>query len=252
MRRHFGIVSVVAALLVFQQAGLNAGKKDKVKEGVKASPGEYAELGKYPEMTGKLLASDVRSATVRTEFQTWVVDPAFKPGSLKLPGHLQARQDYLLRQQIEIARIKNIAERQRRILANQQAIERLKVEISRHFASDKSVKNGPYKMVMASRDFELTLEDKVKVRRATLPTTDEKGAAKTYSKEELAKLKGTDPKVPGYEAAASDLAKGQLVQLFLTPPPKDAKKKVDEDDEPIGRPTVRMILILDEDPAPKK
>jgi hypothetical protein len=269
MGKNVAIVASMLALLVYSQSDIEAEKKEKAKEFVKASAADYAELAKMPEITGKLLLSDDKTVSFRTEFQTWVPNPAFKPGSLRLPAHLQARYDHLMRDQVEVLRIKNLAERQRRALHNAQEMDRLNVDISKHFAADKSLKSGPYKLVPASRDFELALDSKVEVRWANPPTVDEKSASKVYTKEELEKLKSSDPKVPGYRGSVSQLIPGQTIRCFLNAPEakkttekttdkttekttdKATDKTTDKAPDKVGageepRPTVRMILIVEE------
>src|SRR5437867_3917595 len=69
----------------------------------------------------------------------------------------------------------------------------------------------PYKIVAESKDFELPVDEKVIVRRQTLPYTyDDKGNPVQYSKEDIEKLRGTDKSKPGYQAKYEDLTSGQI------------------------------------------
>ncbi|MFO0966400.1 MAG: hypothetical protein U0793_12560 [Gemmataceae bacterium] len=266
MRRIAALAMTVVALAVAAESRLDAQKKDKKdKAPAKASDAEYAELAKYPEMTGKLLTIDDKGVTVRNDFPTWVPNPSFKPGSLKLPGHLEFRKNQLLREQQDALRVKNLADRQRRLLHVQREMEKLNVDIAKHFSSDKTIKNGPYKLVTATRDFDLTFEEKVVVRTNIAPTSDATG--KAYSKDDLEKLKSKDPKTPGYPAKLGDVVAGQSVKLFLKAPPKKTTDKATDKkdtttdkttdkapdktatDDVAPRPTVRLILILEDMPA---
>jgi len=112
-------------------------------------------------------------------------------------------------------------------------------------AAQGTGQNSPYKVAHDYKDFDLPVADKVVVRKLNLGMEyDNEGNVKTFTKEEIAKLKGNDPKVPGYAAKLEDLKAGQFVHLYLNPPPKAEKDQKDEGVGNIPRPTVRMIVIL--------
>jgi hypothetical protein len=74
---------------------------------------------------------------------------------------------------------------------------------------------------------------------------DDKGNIKTYTAEELRKLKGSNPRLPGYEAKTEDLTPGKIVQVSLAtrPRPREGAKAVDTEAK---KKQVRTILILAE------
>jgi hypothetical protein len=102
---------------------------------------------------------------------------------------------------------------------------------------------------------ELTLAEDVKVRTQNQPEQlDENGKPKKLSPDELRKLKGTDPKLPGYAAEPTALQKGQTVQVTLSRL-KDAspKKTQGKDKSEKEQLYVTLVLIVSEDrPAAKK
>jgi hypothetical protein len=64
---------------------------------------------------------------------------------------------------------------------------------------------------------EFALADDVKVRTSIMPVErDEKGKPKRLTSEEKHKLKGDDPKLPGYTAELSGLQRGQVVEVYLS------------------------------------
>jgi hypothetical protein len=89
-----------------------------------------------------------------------------------------------------------------------------------------------------------SLVDEVKVRRLTLPERlDERNKPIPYTAAEKVKLKGNDPKLPGYTAELSALAPGQTVELHLaTPKPAAGTKTKAKSAEP-EKPLVTMIVI---------
>jgi hypothetical protein len=101
---------------------------------------------------------------------------------------------------------------------------------------------------------DLTLAEDVKVRTKNPPEhLDENGKPKKLSPEELRKLKGNDPKVPGYAAEPGALQKGQTVQVTLSrlrdAPKKSSQAKDKAEKEQLY---VTMVEILSEDRAPTK
>jgi hypothetical protein len=103
---------------------------------------------------------------------------------------------------------------------------------------------------------DLTLAEDVVVRTANPPERlDENGKPKKIPPDELRKLKGNDPKVPGYAAEPSALQKGQTVKVTLSRL-KDTKKAQTKDKAEKEQLYVTMVEILSEDrparPSPKK
>jgi hypothetical protein len=104
------------------------------------------------------------------------------------------------------------------------------------------------------KEFEMVFADKAVIRKMMLGVEyDNEGNIITRTPAEIAKLKGNDPKVPGYPAKIDDLKSGQYVHLyFAKQPPKDKAEKPEESKEGVGnvaRPIVRMVVILQEPSA---
>jgi hypothetical protein len=103
-------------------------------------------------------------------------------------------------------------------------------------------KGGPkLGLLMARDDFEVQAREGVKVRVLRLPAqSDEKGKPRKYTAKELARLKGKDRSLPGYESEPEKLEAGQRVTVTLVPVRKkgkdDAEKKMQ----------VKMIVIVNE------
>jgi hypothetical protein len=74
---------------------------------------------------------------------------------------------------------------------------------------------------------------------------DDKGNLKRYTPEELRKLKGSNPRLPGYEAKQEDLTPGNIVQVTLSPRrrPREGAKIVAAEAKKMQ---ARMILVLAE------
>jgi len=269
MRWTIALTVALLAVLPFAPAeGLGQGKKKKgMTEGVKASPQEYAQLQNVKELMGKLGFADDKAVSLRVEYSHMVPNPAFKPGGMPKGGKgggadLNRLYQEIIRDQAEIARAKNPIERQRKMQELQRDMQKLQMAIAK--ASGKGGgapqkggnMNGPFKLVTENKEFDLDLVDNVIVRWLNPPFEyDDKGEAKKYTKEELAKMKGKDAKLPGYEAKLDSLLPGQTVKVYLKAPVKGASKKnlLDEAEGNPGagsRPTVAMIVILEESNLP--
>ena len=134
--------------------------------------------------------------------------------------------------------------------------------------------NSPYKVVTDKKVVEFHTGEQMAVRTLLLPLEyDDKGQPKKYSPEDVKKLKGPDPKMPGYEAKLEDLKTGTNVLITLgpteasstgkkdpekkDPEKKDPEKKDPEKKDPdktatanadmTHRTIVTMILILNTD-----
>lgn len=261
MTRILSLCGILLALAGSAPDALAQKKNKGLKGGVKASPEEYLQIQNVKELVGKLAYSDDKALTLRFEMQRMEPNPAFKPAAFPKGGgtagtDIQRKYNDIQRRQIELARAKNPLDRQRKLLQLQRDMQALQLAIAKAAkgpATAKMPKDGPFRVVTETKDFDLDIADKLVVRWLNPPFEyDDKGNPKTYTKEELTKMRGPDPKLPGYMGKPDDLIAGQTVKLFLTPPPKDSKTakrpKLDED-EGIGnvpRPTVQMILIVEE------
>jgi hypothetical protein len=87
------------------------------------------------------------------------------------------------------------------------------------------------RLTLTQREVELQVADEAVVRQIKAPVEyDEKGRPRKLKAEELKKLKGDDPKVPGYKAEWADLKAGQVVKVYL------ARRKTDKTDSKDDRP----------------
>lgn len=100
----------------------------------------------------------------------------------------------------------------------------------------------------------LPLAEDVKVRRAQPPEqTDDKGQPKKYTALELRKLKGADPRLPGYTGDLDQVHGGESAEITLArerPTPKIPKAKGAKPAE--EKTYVTMIVITNENKAPAK
>jgi hypothetical protein len=119
-----------------------------------------------------------------------------------------------------------------------------------------------YEKLSKARYVEVKTAENIKIRTLTPPIEyDIKGNLKRWTAKELAALKGAS-RLPGYPAEFDKVAAGQIVNLYVakappakrTPPTaKNAKKKMDLDDEDVindyPRPEVLMIVVVIEAPS---
>lgn len=253
-----------------------AQKKDEPKI-ESASASDYKALLQSKGMIGTLTALDVKAASlgVRVDFATLESNPHYKPdhAATKFQQQLQG----LYRQQQHAQNIKNASQRQERLNRLAQQIQQLQLRLAQHAArdADPNNPNGPVKVNHHYKDFDLPCADKVEIRRMILPVEyDDKGNIKTHSNDELAGLRGDDASKPGFKAKMEDLHSGQVVRLYFAPlksddARKDESKKTESDKETKGeknanansgnkndadgtpreRPTVSMIVILQDTSA---
>lgn len=272
-----GAVALLACVFLFPEESPGQGKKGKKGGGAQtALAQDYAQLAGVKEVRGKLTTGvGANSISFDVDISHAEPNPNFKPGAGGFrPGaggnnnlNLMRQMQNLQNQQAQLARIRDPRQRQQRMRQLQQQMARMQQQIRQAMAKQQQQQfkgkanpgnqNGPFRMVTVTKEFQLELNDNVVVRWSQPPTEyDDKGFLKKYTKEELAKMKGKDSSLPGYEAKVDDLQPGQLVHLYLKAPAKtEAKKKIDligDDDLPVDgpRPSVRMIVILQEAPNP--
>jgi hypothetical protein len=264
----FGATALGLALLM--PTWVEAQKKDKKpddEEVSKATPQDYGQLNQMKEIVGKLTFAEgnVKSLVLRVQYPTYEPNPNFKKantgggGGNNNQGNLAQSYQKLMYDQQKAMNIPNPLQRQQALdkiaRDRQQLMMKMYQQPGNTAGFNPGGKNAgnqanmPYLVVNNSKDFELEVQDSVVTRRVYLPTDyDDKGNLKQYSKAELAELKGKDSSKPGFAAKYDDLAVGQQVKLFLVP--SAAKKKVEGEDVPTVKPSVRMVLILQDAPMP--
>ncbi|MFO0967435.1 MAG: hypothetical protein U0793_17890 [Gemmataceae bacterium] len=246
MRATLVLSGLVLVCLLYSGADVDAQKKDKKgkMDVPTATPEDYKALASVKELTGKLMVANTGSAgagsiTFRLEIQHLEPNPAYKgpkgpTGSAAY--ELNRRYDQVMRDYAEVARARTPLEQQRRLMNLQRDMARLQQDMARMMAKSstppKAGKNdpsNPFRVATTSKDYEFDLSDKLVVRWNQPPFQyDDKGEVKTYTKEELAEMRGKDPKIPGYKAKIEELLAGQTVKIFLNPPPKKTKPKDDK------------------------
>jgi len=83
------------------------------------------------------------------------------------------------------------------------------------------------RITSANQDYLMHFTPDVQVRIAHLPPKlDENGKKVKYTPEELKEHKGSDPKMPGYQAELSELIAGQVVTAQIVQIPNQQEKLV--------------------------
>jgi hypothetical protein len=229
MRRACG--ALVLGLMI--AAGLPDGaaaqkKKDKPAASAPATPKEAEALARADNVIGTLVRTGGtdRTLTLRIEYQKLEPREGGGKGAGRNPIH---------RQQQQILRTTNPLQRalqMQRLLAQ---IEREQLQALRN----------QFHVVTEHKDFDLQAAKDATVRFLNPPMEyDDKGYPKKYTPEELKKLKGTNPNLPGYEADFEKLKIGDNVRVTFKKPQLNKDKDKDKDDTPT--PEVSMIVILKE------
>jgi hypothetical protein len=225
-------------LLVFAVPALAADKKE-----TPATPADYTQLATLTEITGKLSSFDATAKTLTIEVNYQVLEPNPKANNAAGNNHLA----HLLQQQQHIMHQKNPIQRAMHMQHLMQEVQ---------MAMAKMEANA-VKVVTEHKDFDIQGGDNAKVRLQDLPVRlDEKGNPKPYTADEKKELKGTDTKLPGYNADWTDLKAGQIVKLTLSkhhdePKDKDNNENKDAKDKKAKeapRPEASVIVILKEAP----
>lgn len=265
----FVSAGLILSLALFVPTSVIA-QKGKTATSTRGTDAEYAYLNKMKEVVGKITFTSPtsNSLTFAVETSHYEANPqankgnnnnnnggrpsAFRGGrntqvqqrynnnnNNRRPGSNNSRSGFrggagnsaAMQQQARMMQQLQQAQ-QAQIQAYMKAIQQAQQNVAKGLAP-----NGA-KLVTESKEFDIPVSEKVITRRMTLPADyDDKGNLKTYSKEELAKLKGTDNR-PGYAARIDDLQPGAQVKLFLAPGKAEAGG--------VAKPTVTMVLILAE------
>jgi hypothetical protein len=222
-------------LLLFAVPVLAADKKD-----ASTTQQDYNQLATLNEITGKLASFDSTAKTITIEVDYQVLEPNPKANNVAGNVHLA----HLLQQQQHAMHIKNPIQR---AMHMQRIMQEAAVTQARMEAN-------AFKIVNEHKDFDIQGGDNAKVRLQDLPTRlDEKGNPKPYTADEKKDLKGTDSKLPGYNAEWTDLKVGQIVKVTLSkhhddPKDKDAKDNNDNKDKAkpkdAPKPEASVILIV--------
>ena len=275
VRSILGVGAVILGLLAgLPDDAVAQNKKTKVEQGTAQ---DYYYMAQVKSFTGQLISFDdsTKTMTVRYTFSEWVPNPNY---NAKAAGnqyaHLVQHQNQLTQHQNRLAaemqhaaaskNPKQAAPHLRNAQHEMGQIAHIQNLIGMDMAKLTNVNpnNLPFKAKEHQKDFDLDMQAAVVYRKMFLPQEyDDTGNLKTYTKEKIAELKGKDPNPKGsYSAVASEYHPGQTVGVYLTPPPKktssssssssstednkDAKKSPAEDDGGTPKPTVRMLVIM--------
>jgi hypothetical protein len=282
---------VGCAVLILLAPALILGQTPrKSAKPVPATPTECAQLSTLNEVLGKLARLDAASSGNKT-FALDVLyqylipkkpSAAGNPPSAVRPVRQVNFQGQLASLQVQYQQAlatKNPATREQRLarvmvrmqqIQAQMTMQQMKLEQQMIAQANRTfgqlARNAPT-VATGYKEFDMEALDKVVIRRLQPPAEyDDKGKLKTYSKDELARLRGKDKSLPGYEASFLDLHNGQLVKIYFSRAKAAKKDKADDknakdpDDKdappavkdnkaaittaPVGLPPVRMILIL--------
>lgn len=99
------------------------------------------------------------------------------------------------------------------------------------------------KVVTEWVEVEIPIIETTKIRTKTpLEVYDDKGNIKKYTPEELKKLKGSNPALPGYEVKLDELTSGAVVEVTLNKSPANKDDKKDDD-----KVFATMIMVIGKD-----
>ena len=127
----------------------------------------------------------------------------------------------------------------------------LTVTVGVSAAKGQKVRVAKPHLMVQHKEFELQVDDEVKVRRQDPPIQyDDKGKLRKPTAEELKEFKGPDPKLPGYSAEYADLKNGQVVKVTLSKRKDDSTKKAvtdtsDKDDKDSQKPRRAKVAELE-------
>jgi hypothetical protein len=241
MHRRTGFVLLLLAIAILLPERATGQKKEE-KSTARGTLQEYKQLIKQGQATGKLSSVDPKGLILAIE-QQYLEPRNAADFPENLPATSSTSQAYQLwKQQQAVLRATNPVQRQI-------AMERLLMSARRYYTGP----NAPFRLVKSAKEYEMVYAEKLVIRRMTIPPEyDDKGFLKTYTKEQLAKLRGNNPKIPGYAAKPDDVQVGQKVTVHLAPA-KEVKKDEANKEEGVGnieRPQIRMLVILEEAKAP--
>lgn len=293
MCRTLGFASLtLAVLLGMTPTGLQAQKKDKGDDGTaeKATAQEYAALRGYKQISGTIFYVDPgsKTLTLRIDIPHMEPNPNYKPqnanGNNLRPNNYnmnrgnnggnnnpqqkmhQLMQKYQqamhsnnpqqkAQQMAQIQMQMQQMQMQSAMQANMQA-QRAQMAMMQQMAkANANGGNQPFMVKVAHKDFDLEMVESIVVRKMFLNSEyDDQGNLKTYTKSQIAELKGKDASKPGYAAKFDDVQPGQEVVVYLggsaaAPAKKDnadAGAKKDADAAAPSRPVVSMIVMTKE------
>jgi hypothetical protein len=252
-RKTVCLASLLLGALAVLPSDVVGQQKKNTNQPMAATDQDYVFLEQAKQVTGQILSFDdsAKTVSVRVDGADWVPNPKYKPMGNQY-AQLSQHQTQLAQEQQRLAAAKTRAQAQ----GHMHTIARLQGQIGQEMSKLTNVNpnNLPFTSVKHTRDFDLTLQDNIVYRKMNLTLEyDDTGNAKTLTKEEIAKLKGTDSSKPGYKATASEFHANQIVFIYVSPAKKStSSSSTSSKDDPdakektgttVDRPTVRMLII---------
>lgn len=152
-------------------------------------------------------------------------------------------QQQIARAQQQMARARNPQEQARAMQQMQRTMQQMQLNQLRQQVQGNRGGNNVYKLVSESKDIKFHAGDDLIIRRATPPMEfDDKGNIKAMTPENLRALKGSNPRLPGYEGKLEDLKSGAVVQVTLR------RNTVDPNDpDPNAHRNVVTMIMVQQD-----
>lgn len=221
------------ATLLLMAAALHAADNKNNKPGSK-EPIDAAKSLAPGDLKGTVVSNNGSTLVLSIEIET--LEPQKQNGrnNNNNNSQVQRQQRELREAQQRLARARNPQEQMR---AYQQLLREMQ-------QNNRPNRNGqtPFRVVKTSIRYEIDLDDSVVYRTTNLPQTfDEKGELKKPTAEEIKKLKGDNPRLPGYTASAKQAGAGAEVQVHL------ARNRETE-----NKLRATMVLIAKEGSTPEK
>lgn len=144
-------------------------------------------------------------------------------GSSGIQSTLQAQRQ-IIQAQRQVQQARNAQQRQQAM----QRMARAQLQVNRALGGGQGTKGIPpgYQVKNIRRDIEFQVSEKVKIRSLLNPEEfDEKGNIKKLSSRDIAKLRGKDSHLPGFESSLDKLEAGQTVRVLLRPTPNKLTPK---------------------------
>ncbi len=242
MRKLLGLASLLTAALLglTPASALAQNNKNGAAQGTtpdKATQQDYDALLAAKQAGGKIfyIDSNAKTITLRVDIPQYTPNPNYRPTasgtnnySANRSGYMQAHQqqqmNQLMQQMNQGMHGKNPAQvqahmaqmAQRMQMLEMQAMMQAGMQAQQQMAQamrNANSNNGPFKVTMHQKDFELEYPDNVSVKKMFLATEyDDQGKPKPASKTQLADLKSGK----GIAAKFEDVQPGQEVVLYVS------------------------------------
>jgi hypothetical protein len=246
MRTTCLLVAAVTACLalspLFAAGQSRKSKKEHKETAEQPTSTEYSQLKKLAQLGGTIadLNTGKKTLTLRVPVPILEENPNYRPpqlgGNQAALNLLRQMNGFALRYQRAMNNPNPVTQTQQ-VLQIARDMQRAQAQATQQAIRALSDPNSqPLRIVAKPKDFELTFDDEIVVRKMFVGTEyDDVGFLKEYTKEQLTEMRGKDRTKPGLAAKLEDVQIGQEVVLRF------AKAGMSDD-----RPTVRMIVMTRE------